>query len=115
MREHEESKNTEHNSEGDLKLLNARWLLVTTLADIDIFLLKEENQTTDKNQTFTVEEIRNQLFKTAKKMTEVCREFHVDMDVDLVDVVKAYPDNFFTQREIKELNKSKKDKPDSLT
>lgn len=30
-------------------------------ADIDIFLLKEEDQETDKNITFSIDDIRNQL------------------------------------------------------
>ncbi len=43
-------------------------LASTIFADIDIFLLKEPDQVTDKTKQFTVQEIRNQLQITSDKI-----------------------------------------------
>ena len=48
--------------------LSIKTLLAMTIADVDIFLLQNEEQTEDLNKTFSVEEIRNQLSNTLKKV-----------------------------------------------
>ena len=48
--------------------LNLKNLLAVTMADIDIFLLRNEDQTADNDKkSFTREEIRNQLLTTMQK------------------------------------------------
>ncbi|MNR67052.1 hypothetical protein D3C85_1908490 [compost metagenome] len=51
-----------------------------TIADVDIFLLQNEEQTEDLNKTFSVEEIRNQLSNTLKKVVKVLEESGIDVD-----------------------------------
>ena len=54
--------------------LNLHLLLSMTMADIDIFLLKEEDQITDKNKMYSKEEIREQLTKTVSKVVNLLEE-----------------------------------------
>ena len=54
--------------------LNLQWLIAFTVSDIDIFLLKEEDQQTDKEQLYTNEEIRQQLTKTLSKILNVVKD-----------------------------------------
>ena len=63
-------------------------LIAMTMADIDIFLLREDDQETDKNKVFTVDEIRHHLELTIKKISTVCRDLGLDMDspIPLSDV-----------------------------
>lgn len=46
-------------------------LLAAFAADIDIFLLRENDQKTDKEKTYTKEEIREQLVKTLEKFADL--------------------------------------------
>ena len=50
------------------------------MADIDIFLLQEEDQETDKDKLYTKEEIRLQLENTLAKMLRVLMASGVDID-----------------------------------
>lgn len=54
-------------------------LIALTLTDIDLFLLKESDQETDKSRTFTVLEVREQLQHTAEKLTTTLRDIGVDI------------------------------------
>lgn len=63
------------NSEVNLKIL-----LSMTMADIDIFLIKNEDQIEDKNKLFSKEEIRSQLAKTLKKVISVLQQNGVNVD-----------------------------------
>ena len=50
------------------KELDLRSLIAVTMADVDIFLLQNEEQTGDNDkESFTREEIRNQLRTTMQK------------------------------------------------
>ena len=55
----------------NVEKLNLQWLLTYTMSDIDTFLLKQEDQKTDKDQLYTKEEIRKQLGKSLNKILEV--------------------------------------------
>ena len=63
--------------------LNLQWLLSFTMADIDIFLLKEDDQETDKAQLYTKEEIRLQLEKSLIKILTVIRDCGYDIQTPL--------------------------------
>ena len=60
--------------------LSIKTVLAMTIADVDIFLLQNEEQTEDLNKTFSVEEIRNQLSNTLKKVVKVLEESGIDVD-----------------------------------
>ncbi len=45
--------------------------LAMAMADIDIFLLKDETQENDNDKLYTKEEIREQLMKTMRKFTNL--------------------------------------------
>ncbi len=68
-------------------VMNLDLILATLVADIDIFLLKQEDHRTDKQRTFTVDEVRQQLFSSLKKMQGVCVKFKIDTKKNLVDYV----------------------------
>jgi len=63
--------------------LNLHWLIAFTMSDIDIFLLKEEDQQTDKEQLYTNEEIRQQLTKTLSKILNVMKDCGYDIKTPL--------------------------------
>ena len=63
--------------------LNLQWLVAFTMSDIDIFLLKEEDQQTDKEQLYTKEEIRQQLTKTLSKILNVMKDCGYDIKTTL--------------------------------
>ena len=63
--------------------LNLQWLVAFTMSDIDIFLLKEEDQQTDKEQLYTNEEIRQQLTKTLSKILNVVKDCGYDIKTPL--------------------------------
>ena len=48
-----------------------RTFLALAMADIDIFLLKDETQENDKDKLYTKEEIREQLMSTMQKFTNL--------------------------------------------
>ena len=53
-------------------------------ADVDIYLLCEEDQTTTKNEVFTPEQIRDQLHKSCKRLSGVLKALNYDIDSPLV-------------------------------
>jgi hypothetical protein len=53
-------------------------------ADVDIFLLCEEDQTTTKNEVYTAEQIREQLHKSCKKFARVLNKLNYDIDSPLL-------------------------------
>lgn len=63
--------------------LNLESLLAITMADIDIFLLKEEDQETDKNKLYSAEEIRHQLEETMIKMTNTLEKLGLNLSKPL--------------------------------
>jgi hypothetical protein len=65
------------------ELLTIRTLIASTMADVDIFLLKDESQTNDLDKVYTIEEIRNQLHKTNDKLVEVLSKLDYDVDKPL--------------------------------
>lgn len=65
------------------KNVTLKTLLAMTMADIDIFLLQNKEQTEDLNKTFSTEEIRNQLHETLKKTVRVLEESGIDVDKPL--------------------------------
>ena len=60
--------------------LSLKRLIVLLCADIDIFLLQEEDQKTDNDKTYTKEEIRSQLVQSSNKIVSMLRAFGVDID-----------------------------------
>ncbi|NDV84507.1 hypothetical protein [Bacteroides sp. 51] len=62
------------------KSLTLKEVIALLCADIDIYLLKEEDQKTDKDKTYTVEEIRSQLFKSSRKLIDKLALYGVDVD-----------------------------------
>ena len=48
-----------------------RTFLAMAMADIDIFLLKDETQENDKDKLYTKDEIREQLMNTMEKFTNL--------------------------------------------
>lgn len=67
-------------------------LIAFVLADIEIFLLQNESQTDYKEQdTFTRDEIINQLHETGSKMYAVLKESGVKLDEPIgVDYAKYF-------------------------
>jgi len=63
--------------------LNLNNLLSITMGDIDTFLLMEQDQETDKNKLFTVDEIRTQLKKTVAKSIYVLEASGYDTNKSL--------------------------------
>ena len=63
--------------------ITLRTFIGLTMTDIDIFLLKEEDQETDIKKFLTVEEVRNQLEKTMDKMVDMATKLGVDVDAIL--------------------------------
>lgn len=64
--------------------LTIKSLLAMTMADIDIFLLQEEDQKTDKKKdSFTKQEIRDQLEETMKKVCRVLQSHGCNIDEEI--------------------------------
>lgn len=61
-------------------VLTIRTLLALFLTDIDIFLLMEEDQETDKNKLYEAFEIRNQFNNSIRKTIKVLKQQGVDVD-----------------------------------
>jgi hypothetical protein len=94
-------------NEGEDVVVTLKYFLALSFADIDIFLLKEENQVDDKDKLFTVNEIREHLLNTLQKMLNVARELNIDIDKSLYspsDIINKYPKGFFTKKEEDFLN-----------
>ena len=90
------------NLKEDETVITLAYFLALSFADIDIFLLKEENQINDKNKLFTVDEIREHLVKTLKKMLDVAQQLNIDINKPLYspeDMIKKYPKGWFSKRE----------------
>jgi hypothetical protein len=65
------------------QLLNIRYLISFILSDVDIFLLRENDQLTDVDKTYTTDEIRNQLIQTGCKMLKCMKENGVDVEAPI--------------------------------
>lgn len=64
--------------------LNLKNLIAMTLADIDIFLLQNEEQTADNDKEhFTREEIRDQLKRSGAKMLNTLTRVQIDIEEPL--------------------------------
>jgi len=55
-------------------------VLALLCADVDIFLLKEDDQKTDKDKVYTASEIRNQLKKSSEKLLGILLKYGIDVD-----------------------------------
>ena len=86
------------NSRIEKSELNIKILLAMTIADIDIFLLKNEDQTEDLNKNFSVEEIRNQLSNTLKKVVNVLEKSGIDVD-ESIKTKNIDIDNLFSKKQ----------------
>lgn len=91
------------NPDAEKQLMNVKYSLAMLCADIDIFLLMEDDQETDKNKMFTTEEIRNQLEKSMSKLANMLTQIGVDIEKpfqcnkitirETLDITEAiYPD-----------------------
>ena len=88
--------------------LTIKQLMAFTMADIDIFLLKDKAQKNDLDKLYTKEEIREQLQKTMNKVLSVI--FQGDsglMDEPIIPalILKHLKDGGFSDRAISELKK----------
>lgn len=63
--------------------ITVRKVLVMTCADVDIFLLCEEDQTTTKDAVYTADQVREQLANTIYKMYNTLGTFGVNVDAPL--------------------------------
>lgn len=67
----------------DNSQLTLKNLLSALVADIDIFLLKEEDQITDKTTSFTVDEVRTQLETSVYNVCSALERMGVNIDAEL--------------------------------
>ena len=76
------------------------------MADIDIFLLQEEDQKTDKDKLYTKEEIREQLHKSLKKCLTI-KPLEMLIDIPLFEALsrEALRKAGFSERQISEYEK----------
>ena len=65
------------------EFMNMKALLCLMMSDIQIFLIKEEDQTTDKDKLFTADEIRAQLDATLMKTVNMLNMLNIDIDSNL--------------------------------
>jgi hypothetical protein len=81
-------KNNLNLTEDSQKPLSLKSLVAIIMADIDIFLLKEEDQETDRvNKLFTVNEIREHLTKTMAKSCDVLKKAGFNIDKPLLNAM----------------------------
>jgi hypothetical protein len=59
--------------------LNLAWIISLLIADIDIKLLKKEDQQTDQDRLFTVAEIRAQILDSGSNLSRILTELGVDI------------------------------------
>lgn len=76
-------KNNKESFNPQKENISIRTLLVMTMADIDIFLLQNEEQTADKIGVYTKEQIREQLENTAAKMCTTLEDLGCNIDEEL--------------------------------
>lgn len=60
--------------------LTLKEVLALLCADVDIFLLREKDQQTDKDKTYTAREIRVQLTESSKKLIRVLESYGISTD-----------------------------------
>lgn len=60
--------------------LTLKKVIALLCTDIDIFLLKEKDQKTDKNKTYTATEIREQLVESSNKLLDLLEVYGIDID-----------------------------------
>lgn len=73
------------NDEASLK-----YMLAITMADVDIFLLQNEEQTEDLDKLYTKEEIRIQLKSSLNKIINLFQDNMVDSDLPIFPALKFY-------------------------
>ena len=82
-------------------------LLVLMVSDIDIFLLKEENQIDDKNIMYSADDIRKQLKATLSKVLNLyMQDVFPILDTPIYKAVKVYQvhtNNVLSDKEKKEI------------
>lgn len=75
-------------------LVNIKTLIAFLAADVDIFLTKNSDQVTDKPKLFTVQEIREQLMISNKKLCRVLEDAGIDINkpitTDSLDYIKNF-------------------------
>ncbi len=71
--------------------LNLNDILTLLVADIDIFLLQNKEQTADLDKVYTTEEIRNQLERSKDKIYSIIKELtFANIEFPLVGALNAY-------------------------
>ena len=63
--------------------ITLRKVLVLACADVDIFLLCEEDQLTTKDAVYTADQVREQLKKTLSKLYNVFGDYGINFDAPL--------------------------------
>ena len=76
-------KNNNQSFNPEKENISIKTLLVMTMADIDIFLLQNEEQTADKVGVYTKDQIREQLENTAAKMCTTLEKLGCNIDEEL--------------------------------
>lgn len=67
-----------------------KYMFAVTMADVDIFLLQNEEQTEDLDKLYTKEEIRVQLRKSLKKTLDLLQNNMVNIDLPIFSAFKFY-------------------------
>lgn len=76
-------KNNNESFDPKKENISIKTLLAMTMADIDIFLLQNEEQTADKVGVYTKDQIREQLENTAAKMCATLEKLGCNIDEEL--------------------------------
>jgi len=74
----------------DNKEATLKYMFAATMADIDIFLLQNEEQTEDSDKLYTKEEIRNQLENSLTKILNIFQDNMVNIDLPVFPALKFY-------------------------
>lgn len=83
-------------------------LIAIIMADIEIFLLMEEDQETLKKKKYTADEVKQQLFETAFKFGEILDGVGIDVDLPLFKVFNLYKmasNRYFSNKDFNDLRK----------
>ena len=82
------------NQEWDNQTITLSYIMAIFAADVDLFLLQNKEQTGDNDkESFTHEEIRDQLHKTCEKLGTVLLSMNLDIDKPLDDLIMGDPVN----------------------
>ena len=79
--------NIDVKQKGEISLKN---IFAITMADIDIFLLQNEEQTEDLDKVYTKEEIRSQLENSLIKILNIFEDQMVNINLPVFPALKFY-------------------------